>query len=147
MVIALMGDSCVGKSTIAEELKRKLNAEVFSGKDYLRMAKNETMAAALFRKKLEQAATEGHIIYVIAEKEQTALLPPDCLRVLVVADLASIKSRFAARMRGDLPAPVAAMLERKYGQFEQEPHDLRINTEVTSPEEACKQILLSAVKA
>lgn len=41
MVIALMGDNCVGKSTIAECLKQKLNAEVFSGKDYLRLAKNE----------------------------------------------------------------------------------------------------------
>ncbi len=48
---------------------------------------------------------------------------------------------FSARMHGNLPAPVAAMLERKYGQFEKEAHDLRIDTDLTSSEEACAQIL------
>ena len=33
------------------------------------------------------------------------------------------------------------MLERKYGQFESEPHDLRLDTETLSPEEAAAAIL------
>lgn len=37
MVIVLMGNSCVGKSTIAELLRRQLSAELISGKDYLRL--------------------------------------------------------------------------------------------------------------
>ena len=52
MVIALFGDSCTGKSTIAAALAPSLSAEVFSGKDYLKLAKSESMAAALFQKKL-----------------------------------------------------------------------------------------------
>lgn len=138
MVIALFGDSCTGKSTIAEKLAERLSAEVYSGKDYLKLAKSESMAAALFKKKL---CGDETIIYVISEKEQLALLPKDCVRVLVTAELETIKVRFAARMRGNLPAPVAAMLERKYGQFESQMHDLRIDTNITSAEEAARQIL------
>lgn len=50
MVIAIFGESCVGKSTIAEKLASRLSAEVFSGKDYLKLAKSESMAALLFNK-------------------------------------------------------------------------------------------------
>ena len=92
----------------------------------------------LFRKKLKGDKT---ILYVISEKELLALLPDSCIRVLITASLDTIKTRFSARMHGNLPAPVAAMLERKYGQFEKEAHDLRIDTDLTSSEEACAQIL------
>ena len=115
MVIALFGDSCTGKSTIAAALAPSLSAEVFSGKDYLKLAKSESMAAAL---------------------------PEGCVRVLVTAGLATIKERFAARMHGNLPAPVAAMLERKYGRFETETHDLRVDTDAVSAEEAANEIRL-----
>ncbi len=138
MVIALFGDSCTGKSTIAEELAQTLSAEIFSGKDYLRLAKSESTAAALFQKKL---AGEGTMVYVISEKGQLALLPEGCLRVLVAASLETIKERFAARMHGNLPTPVATMLERKFGQFEAIAHDLRIDTDKMPPKEATKQIL------
>lgn len=141
MVIVLMGDSCVGKSTIAEHLKQKLQAEVFSGKDYLRLAKNENDAKALFKKKLSDAVTEEHVIYLVSEKEQLTFLPANCVKVLVTADIESIKRRFATRMHGNLPVPVASMLERKYGQFECESYDVRIDTEVITPEEACDTIL------
>lgn len=139
MVIALFGDSCTGKSTIAAALAPSLSAEVFSGKDYLKLAKSESMAAALFQKKLRGEET---ILYVISEKDQLALLPEGCVRVLVTAGLATIKERFAARMHGNLPAPVAAMLERKYGQFETETHDLRVDTDAVSAEEAANEIRL-----
>ena len=137
MVIALFGDSCTGKSTMAEKLSRAISAQVFSGKDYLKLAKSESMAAALFKKKLRG---DEPIIYVISEKEQLALLPEGCIRVLVTASLATIQSRFAARMHGNLPAPVAAMLERKYGQFESEKHDLRVDTDVVSTEDAANEV-------
>ena len=134
MVIALFGDSCTGKSSIAKKLSAHLSAEVYSGKDYLRLAKSESMAEVLFRKKLRGDKT---ILYVISEKELLALLPDSCIRVLITVSLDTIKTRFSARMHGNLPAPVAAMLERKYGQFEKEAHDLRIDTDLTSSEEAC----------
>lgn len=138
MVIALFGDSCTGKSTIADKLAEQLSAEVYTGKDYLKLAKSESMAVMLFKKKLRG---DEDILYVISEKEQLALLPEKCLRVLVVAGLDTVKTRFAARMHGNLPAPVAAMLERKHGQFEAEAHDLRIDTDSTSAEAAASRIL------
>ena len=137
MVIALFGDSCTGKSTIAQQLAEIFSAEIFSGKDYLRLAKSETMAAALFKKRLRGAE---NIIYVAAEPEQLALLPEGCVRVLVTASLETIQTRFAARMRGKLPEPVAAMLARKYGQFEGVAHDLRVDTDAASVQEITKQI-------
>ena len=139
MVIALFGDSCTGKSTIAATLAQALSAEVFSGKDYLKLAKSESMAAAMFKKKLQG---DEPMIYVISEKEQLALLPEGCIRVLVTASMETIKERFAARMHGNLPAPVAAMLERKYGQFEAEAHDLRVDTDAVPAEEAANEIRL-----
>ncbi len=123
MVIALFGDRCTGKSSIAQRLSAHLSAEVYSGKDYLRLAKSERVTEVLFRKKLKGDKT---ILYVISEKELLALLPDSCIRVLITASLDTIKTRFSARMHGNLPAPVAAMLERKYGQFEKEAHDLRM---------------------
>ena len=39
MLIGMIGESCTGKSTLADRLKAQLNAEVFTGKDYLRLAK------------------------------------------------------------------------------------------------------------
>ena len=67
--------SCTGKSTLAQVLAARVPCEVISGKDYLRLAKNENVAAALFRKKLQSALTGENIIYVISEKEHLALLP------------------------------------------------------------------------
>ena len=34
MVIAIFGESCTGKSTLADKLSTAINAEVFTGKDY-----------------------------------------------------------------------------------------------------------------
>lgn len=142
MVIVLMGSSCVGKSTIAELLRQQLSAELIGGKDYLRLARSESAAKALFQEKLRAAmAGEAALIYVITEKELLPLLPEGCLRVLVTAPLPQIRERFARRMHGQLPAPVAAMLERKYGEFDAEPHALHIDTAVTTPEDAVAAIM------
>lgn len=126
MLIAIFGESCTGKSTLAERIAAKHNAAIFTGKDYLRLAKNETIAKKLFQKKLQEAVNGENLIYVIAEKEHLKLLPDGCIRILVTADLDTIKERFAARMRGSLPAPVAAMLERNHGCFDGEPHDYHV---------------------
>ena len=126
MVIGIFGESCTGKSTLAERIASDFPCEIFTGKDYLRLAKNESIAKAMFRKKLSAAVGGENIIYVISEKEHLELLPEGTLRILVTADLELIKSRFAQRMRGTLPAPVAAMLEKKHGCFDEEKHDIRV---------------------
>lgn len=127
MVIGIIGENCSGKSTLAEAIKQEIPAEIITGKDYLRMAKSEGAAGALFRKKLADAVSGDSIIYVISEPEQIRLLPDGAVRVLVYADIEAIKERFRARMRGNLPAPVAQMLERKHGSFDGEAYDYRFD--------------------
>lgn len=127
MVIAIFGESCVGKSTLADKLKEKLPAEVITGKDYLRLAKNEAIAKKLFQKKLMEALSGSHIVYVISEPEHLALVPDGAVRVLMTADLSLILERFATRMRGNLPAPVQIMLEKKHGLFDHERCDYHIH--------------------
>lgn len=103
-----------------------LAAGAYTGMDYLRLAKNASIAKKLFQKKLETAVFGAHIIYVISEKEHLSFLPDQAVRILTVANLDLIQERFAERMRGNLPAPVAAMLERKHGCFDNERYDIRV---------------------
>lgn len=126
MLIGIFGESCTGKSTLAEKLSSVFPCEVFTGKDYIRLAKNENIAKVMFQKKLAAAVTGENVIYVISETEQLSLLPEGAVRILVTADMELIKSRFAMRMHGNLPAPVAAMLERKHGCFDAQPHDIHV---------------------
>ena len=140
MVIGIFGESCTGKSTLAEKISISLSCEVFTGKDYLRLAKNENIAKGMFQKKLNAAVTGENIIYVISEKEHLSLLPEGAVRILVTADLERIKSRFAQRMRGNLPAPVAAMLEKKHGCFDSEPHDIHVISEETDLDAVIERI-------
>ena len=141
MVIGIFGESCTGKSTLAQKLAACIPCEVFTGKDWLRLAKNEGIAKAMFQKKLAAAVNGEHILYVIAEKEHLALLPEGAVRVLATADLETIKTRFAQRMRGNLPAPVAAMLEKKHGCFDNEPHDIHVISGETDLDEVCGKLL------
>lgn len=120
MVIGIIGESCVGKSTLAQRLKEELGAEVITGRDYLRLAKSEAAAKNLFEKQLDEALTGKHLVYVISEREHLALLPDGSLRVLMTADLPLILERFGMRMRGQLPEPVKQMLEKKHGIFDRE---------------------------
>ena len=140
MVIGIFGESCTGKSTLAEKIAASYPCEVFTGKDYLRLAKNENIAKVMFQKKLAAALVGENIIYVISEKEHLSLLPEGALRILVTADLEIIKSRFAQRMRGALPAPVATMLEKKHGCFDKENCDIRVISGETDLETVVEQI-------
>ncbi|MBO5049128.1 MAG: hypothetical protein J6C41_01700 [Oscillospiraceae bacterium] len=141
MVIGIFGESCTGKSTLAEKIAASFPCEVFTGKDYLRLAKNENIAKVMFQKKLTAAVNGENIIYVISEKEHLPLLPEGALRILVTADLDLIKSRFAQRMHGNLPAPVAAMLEKKHGCFDAEQYDLHIVSGETDLDAIVKEVM------
>ena len=147
MVIGIFGESCTGKSTLAEKLSVSFPCEIVTGKDYLRLAKNQGIAKALFQKKLNAAVNGDNIIYVISEKEHLALLPEGALRILVTADLELIKTRFTQRMRGVLPAPVAAMLEKKHGCFDTEPCDIHIAFEFADSENVSMKVMLRSEAA
>lgn len=137
MLIAIIGENCAGKSTLAEHIKTALGAQTVSGRDYLRMAKSEGEAAALFRERLRRAVDGAHLVYVISEREQLALLPRGAVRILVSADLDTIKARFRARMRGNLPKSVEAMLEKKHGMFDDGDYDYRYDGVNGDPAALC----------
>ena len=141
MVIGILGESCTGNSTLADKISGNYPCEVFTGKDYLRLAKNENIAKLMFQKKLAAAVHGDNIIYVISEKEHLPLLPDGAFRILVTADLELIKSRFAQRMRGNLPAPVEAMLEKKHGCFDAEPYDIHVVSGQTDLDSVVSHIL------
>lgn len=129
MVIGIIGENCTGKSTLAAEIQKRLGGEIVTGKDYLRLAKSEAMAAALFKKRMKEAMTGENILYVISEPDQVKLLPEGAVRILVRADIDTIKERFKARMRGNLPAPVEQMLERKHGMFDAGAYDYTFDSD------------------
>ena len=106
--------------------------------DYLRMAKSESEAVSLFREKLRRAVSGDNIIYVIADPDHVKLLPDGTVRILVTADLETIKERFRARMHGNLPAPVALMLERKHGLFDSGEYDYRFDGAKGDVESFCE---------
>ncbi len=140
MVIGIFGESCTGKSTLADKIVTALDCEIFTGKDYLRLAKNENIAKVMFQKKLSAAVNGENIIYVISEPEHLPLLPEGALRILVTAELELIKARFAERMHGNLPAPVAAMLEKKHGCFDAQSHDIHVISGKTDLDAVIDQI-------
>ena len=140
MVIGIFGESCTGKSTLAKEISKELSSKVFSGKDYLRLAKNEAIAKKVFTNLLNEAIDGENIIYVISEQEHLPLLPQEAVRILVTAELDMVKSRFAARMGGVLPKPVEMMLEKKHGCFDGERCDIHMESGVNSPEDVILQI-------
>ena len=142
MVIAIIGESCTGKSTISDELARRVHAKVFMGKDYLKLAKSEPEARKMFIELLSVNASTGEtIIFVITETEHLSFLPPKALRVLVTAELETIKARFAKRMNGVLPPRVEAMLEEKHGMFDETECDFHIENTDVGISDICDKIM------
>ena len=76
----------------------------------------------------------------LTEQELLKFLPEGCFRIRVTAGLERIKERFAVRMHGTLPPPVAAMLEKKHGIFDQVPCDIHIDSDNTTIEDAAASI-------
>ena len=140
MVVCIFGESCTGKSMLAKEISKELSCKVFSGKDYLRLAKNEAIAKKMFTNLLNEAIDGENIIYVISERDHLSLLPQGAVRIMVTAELDVIKSRFAARMGGVLPKPLEMMLEKKHGCFDRECCDIHMKSGENSPEEIIRQI-------
>ena len=110
--IAIIGENCVGKSTLANKIVEKLSAKIFSGKDYLRLEKNPSAAMETFKATLQASVDGDNIIYIITEKEHIQLLPEGAFKIVLTAELDVIKARFKERMRGNLPAPVNLKLSQ-----------------------------------
>ena len=140
MLIAIIGENCVGKSTLANTINEKLNAKVYTGKDYLRLEKNPASALDKFKQLLKDSVNNDHITYLITEKEHLSLLHEGTYKIVLTANLDTIKERFKSRMHGNLPAPVEKMLESKHGLYDDLHCDLRLHSGYDT------NIVLSALK-
>ena len=118
MLIAIIGENCVGKTTLANQINETLGATIYAGKDYLRLEKNPSAAMETFKATLKDSLEGNNIIYLITEEEHIQLLPEGAFRIVLCAELDVIKERFKARMRGNLPMPVEKMLEAKHGMYD-----------------------------
>ncbi len=118
MLIAIIGENCAGKTTLANAINKSLNAKIFAGKDYLRLAKNPAVSEQEFIKLLSAAVSGDNLIYIITERTHLGLLPDGAFKIVITAPLETIKERFKARMRGNLPPPVEQMLEKNHGIFD-----------------------------
>jgi len=142
MVIGIIGESCTGKSSITNEISTRTNAKVYTGKEYMKLSKNEPEARIQFTSLLSASEFSGDfVIYVITETDHLSFLPPKATRVLVTADLDIIKERFAKRMNGTLPPAVAAMLENKHGMFDNDSYDLHVHNVGVSISDICDRII------
>lgn len=147
MLFIFMGASCTGKSSSADELKELIDVQVYTGKDYLRMAKNEAEAWKIFSEKLMEASNNKDlscqsIIYVVSEKNILPKLQSinDVIIIKFTADSDVVKSRFAARMKGNLPNPLEKMLERQLTDWKDIDADLCIDTTNEEIKEVAKKI-------
>lgn len=127
MLIAIIGENCVGKSTLAAGLNETLQGKIYSGKDYLRLEKNPAMAESAFKTLLKDAVSGENILYLITEKDHLSLLPDGAFRIVLTAELDTIKARFRERMHGYLPPPVEKMLEAKHGMYDHLPCQMKLN--------------------
>ena len=69
-----------------------------------------------------------------------ALLPEGAVRILACADPDTIRERFKARMHGNLPEPVARMLEKKHGMFDGAEYDYRFDSTKDDAAELCERL-------
>lgn len=127
MLIAIIGENCVGKSTLANKLNEKLGTKIYSGKDYLRLEKNPSAALETFKTILSQSVTGENVIYLITEKEHIGFLPEGAFKIVLTGELEVIKERFRERMKGNLPLPLEKMLEAKHGMYDELACDLKLD--------------------
>ena len=146
MLYVFMGPSCTGKSTAAEIVRKRIGAEIYSGKDYLRLAKAEGDAWRIFHEKMEESSKKESgesLIFVCTEKElfDRISVKENIFTVRFTAIPEEIKRRFGERMRGSLPKPLEMMLEKQMNLWEEIESSLLVDSSSESPEEAAKRVL------
>lgn len=141
-----MGPSCSGKSTAGEIVGKRTGAKIYSGKDYLRLAKAEGEAWRVFQEKMVEAAGHGKeesLIFVCTEKElfDRISVKENIFTVRFTATPEDIKRRFAELMHGNLPKPLEMMLEKQMHLWEGIEAKLLVNSSSESSEDAAKRVL------
>ena len=131
MLIVIAGERCTGKSALARAILEKIHAELFTGRDYVRLAPTEPEAADKFQLLMsEKQHSEDYMIFLLTEPDLYNLVPPGSFVVMCRSRLETSKARFAMQMPdGELSPSIAAMLERQQGSFDHIPHSLTLDTD------------------
>lgn len=148
MLYVFAGPSCTGKSAVADLMKTKYGVQAFAGKDFMRMAKNPDEAWKLFYEVLSEASSkeslsEASVVYMVTELDQLEKVKSLTGAHVITFQAAPevVKSRFASRMGGNMPAPISAMIDKQletWGKLEGYPC---INTTEASVEAVLEQVL------
>ena len=149
MLLLFFGPSCSGKSSTADLIAQQIGADIWTGKDYLRLAKNEPESWDAFFELLRKAANDNHcneksIIYILTDSpDSIANLSSlsHVIRIRFTANLETLKQRFAPRMGGRIPPPVVTMLENVKNRTDCSPCDLCIDTTNRTPHEIAQEII------
>lgn len=146
MLYVFMGPSCSGKSSTAKELKKLTDVQIYTGKDYLRMTKDESSAWGIFEEKLKEASSSKDlnsqsIVYIISEKKDISKLKLiDAITINFTADAEIIKSRFAQRMNGVLPKPVENMIEKQLTEWKDINAKLHVDTSNNNAKDIAQKV-------
>lgn len=148
MLLIFMGASCTGKSSAAERIRSERNLSVYSGKDYLRLSKNEVEARKKFNEMLHEAScssgwADNSLIYIVTDRNDAEKLnlAEHAVFVHFTADASVVKERFSGRMNGNLPKPLELMLEKQLKNWENAESDLSLDTTVLKTEDITEKII------
>jgi len=151
MLLIFFGPSCSGKSTVATIIAARTKAELWAGKDYLRLARHEPEAKKLFTDMLRSASGKpdfalGSIIYVVTDLAQADfVIEGDTVTtVKFTASPEVLQGRFRKRAGGQLPPGVAEMLDRQAQQSGTEKAQLKFDTSQMHPEIIADAIMVFA---
>ena len=150
MLLLFFGPSCSGKSSVAQIISDKTNAKIWTGKNYLRLAKNEREARKIFKGKLEDASkayelTEDSMVYIINDANKVKSHICRCqhlIKVKFTANLETLKQRFAARIKAPaLPPPMVNMLELQTQKIIKHECDMEFDTSNFDPGKIAETII------
>lgn len=148
MLLIFMGASCTGKSTAADSIGREKNLSIYTGKDYLRLSKNEIEASKKFNAMLHEASSSSgwsdkSLIYIVTDRNdaEKLTLSEHAVSVHFTAEPALVKERFSRRMNGNLPKPIEVMLEKQLNSWENVHSDLSLDTTDLKPDEITEKII------
>ncbi|MBN1426204.1 hypothetical protein JXA88_16765 [Candidatus Fermentibacteria bacterium] len=149
MLLILFGPSCSGKSSVARIIAERTGASVWTGNDYLRLAKTEPEAWKRFEALLERAASAGplgpgSVIFAYAGPlPEARSLPtgPEVRRLRFIASQEVLRSRFSPRVGGRVTPAISSMLARVAEQAALLPADAEYDTSTRCAEDVATEIM------
>lgn len=142
MLLLFAGPSGSGKSTAAALLKPKLKAEVYSGKGYLRIAKNMDEAWKKFQTILADsvAGKRNSILILVGTDNLEKFRAAGKFRLVrFTAPREVLESRFAGRS-GEITPQISKMIRDQEEKWMDVPCDLVVDTSQKTVEEVVKEI-------